>query len=59
MNILVFEYATSLGLKDPALTAEGQAMLKHHQRFKNILIPFFNLKKFVPVESGSCNPIVI
>ncbi|BDZ71056.1 hypothetical protein [Methanobacterium petrolearium] len=27
MNLLVFEYATALGVKDPSLTAEGQAML--------------------------------
>lgn len=60
MNILVFEYATSLGVKDPALTAEGQAMLKSITTdLKHLNTSFLISKNSVPVESGSCNPIVI
>ncbi len=60
MNILVFEYATSLGVKDPALTAEGQAMLEGITGdLKDLNTSFLISKNSVSPELSSCNPIVL
>lgn len=60
MTILVFEYATSLGVNDPALTAEGQAMLKGITGdLKDLNTSFLISENSVSPESSSCNPIVI
>lgn len=60
MNILVFEYATSLGVKDPALTAEGQAMLESITGdLKDLNTSFLISKNSVSPEISSCHPIVL
>lgn len=60
MKILVFEYATSMGVEDPAITAEGQAMLKSITcDLKDINTSFLISEKSVPLEIVCCNPIII
>lgn len=60
MNILVFEYATSLGVKDPALTAEGQAMLEGiTSDLKDLNTSFLISKNSVSPKISSCHPIVL
>jgi predicted ATP-grasp superfamily ATP-dependent carboligase len=60
VNILVFEYATSMGVKDPALTAEGQAMLNSiTMDLKQFNTSFLISKNSVPIKSNHCNPIII
>lgn len=60
MNLLLFEYATAMGIKDPALTGEGQAMLKGLTNdFEELNTDFLISKDSTPVEGGTCNPITI
>lgn len=60
MNLLIFEYATSMGVEDPALTLEGQAMLKGiTSDLEGFNTSFIISKHSVPVEGGNCNPRII
>lgn len=60
MNLLVFEYATALGVKDPSLTAEGQAMLNAITNdLEGFNTNFIISKDSAQIEGGSCNPVEI
>lgn len=60
MNLLIFEYATATGIKDPSITAEGFAMLKGltsdlGKNNSSYLIS----KHSEPINGINCNPIVL
>ncbi|CDG64796.1 MAG: tyramine---L-glutamate ligase [Methanobacterium sp.] len=60
MNLLIFEYASAMGIKDPSLTAEGKAML-HGLTCDLECIPASYLisKQIDTIEGSQCQPIVI
>ncbi len=60
VKILVLEYATSMGVQDPALTAEGRAMLKGIiNDLKDFNTDYLISENFAPMEATSCNPIIL
>lgn len=60
MNLLIFEYATAMGVKNPSITAEGQAMLEGLTRDLDGLNASFLISKDSDAINGSnCHPIKI
>ena len=60
MNLLIFEYASALGIKDPSLTAEGKAMLRGLTCDLECLPASYLISKNIDSIDGSrCKPIVI
>lgn len=63
MKILIFEFATAMGMEDPALTAEGRAMLSGLiSDFENMDVDYLlsqTLKSLIPKNEGPCRPILI
>jgi len=60
LNILIFEYATAGGVKEPAFTAEGQAMVQGlAQDLNNFSTSYVISKHSEPIDGGSCQPIII
>ncbi|NYB52236.1 MAG: ATP-grasp domain-containing protein [Methanobacteriaceae archaeon] len=60
MNLLIFEYATAMGVKDPSLTAEGQAMLEGLIRdLEGYDASFLTSRNSDPVFGGKCNRLEI
>ncbi|WP_236951117.1 hypothetical protein [Methanobacterium subterraneum] len=60
MNLLIFEYASALGIKDPALTAEGKAMLRGLTCDLECLPASYLISKNIDsIEGSQCKPVVI
>ena len=60
LNILIFEYATAGGVKEPAFTAEGQAMVQGlAQDFNSISASYVISKHSEPIDGGNSQPIII
>ena len=63
MKILIFEFATAMGMEDPALTAEGRAMLSGLiSDFENMDADYLlseALQNLIPKNEGLCRPILI
>lgn len=60
MNLLIFEYASALGIKDPSLAAEGKAMLRGLTCDLECLPASYLISKNIDSIDGSkCKPIVI
>jgi tyramine---L-glutamate ligase len=60
LNILIFEYATAGGVKEPAFTAEGQAMVQSlAQDFNSFSTSYVISKHSKNIEGGSSHPIII
>jgi len=59
LNLLIFEYTSAMGIKDPALTAEGKAMLRGLTCDLERLPASYLISKNIDVIEGSrCKPIV-
>jgi hypothetical protein len=60
LNLLIFEYVTAIGIRDPALTAEGRAMIKGLVAdLEGLNASFLISKHSDTLDGGSCNPIKI
>ena len=60
MNLLIFEYATAMGIRDPIIIAEGQSMLKGLLNDLEGLNPSFLISKHSDyIDGGNCHPILI
>ena len=60
MNLLIFEYATAGGVKEPAFTAEGQAMVQGlAQDFNRLSASYVISKHSESIDGGRCQPIII
>jgi tyramine---L-glutamate ligase len=60
MNLLIFEYATAGGVKEPAFTAEGQAMVQGLAQDFNIFSASYVISKHSePIDGASSQPIII
>ena len=60
MNLLIFEYASALGIKDPSISAEGKAMLRGLTCDLECLPASYLISKNIDTIDGSrCKPIVI
>ncbi|SCG85274.1 ATP-grasp domain-containing protein [Methanobacterium congolense] len=63
MKLLIFEFATAMGMEDPALTAEGRAMLSGLiYDFESMDADYLlsqTLKSLIPKNEGICRPILI
>lgn len=60
MNLLIFEYASALGIKDPSLTAEGKAMLRGLTcDLESLPASYLISKNIDAIEGSKCKPIVI
>ena len=60
MNLLVFEYASAMGIKDPALTAEGKAMLRGLTCDLECIPASYLISKHIDaIEGSECQPIII
>jgi tyramine---L-glutamate ligase len=60
LNLLIFEYASALGIKDPSLSAEGKAMLRGLTCDLECLPASYLISKNIDSIDGSrCKPIVI
>jgi tyramine---L-glutamate ligase len=60
LNLLIFEYASALGIKDPSLAAEGKAMLRGLTCDLECLPASYLISKNIDSIDGSrCKPIVI
>jgi len=60
LNILIFEYATAGGVKEPAFTAEGKAMVQSLTHdFNSFSASYVISKNSEPIDGGSSQPIII
>ena len=60
MNLLIFEYASALGIKDPALTAEGKAMLRGLTcDLEGLPASYLISNNIDSIEGSRCKPVVI
>lgn len=59
MKILIFEYASALGLNNPALSAEGYAMLKGLTEDFKARTTDYLISKKSSFNSTYCNPIIL
>jgi tyramine---L-glutamate ligase len=60
LNLLIFEYATAMGVKDPSITAEGQAMLQGLINDLGGLSASFLISIHADhMDGGNCSPVEI
>jgi tyramine---L-glutamate ligase len=60
LKLLIFEYATAGGVKEPAFTAEGQAMVQGlTQDFNSLSASYVISKQSESIDGGSCQSIII
>jgi len=60
LSLLIFEYATSLGIKDPSLTAEGRAMIQGlTDDLQGLDTSFLISKNSDPIGGGHCQSVTI
>ncbi len=60
MNLLIFEYATAMGVNEPSITAEGQAMLQAIvDDFEGENTSFLISNESESLDGGQCRPIII
>ncbi|KAF5079816.1 ATP-grasp domain protein [anaerobic digester metagenome] len=63
MKILIFEFATAMGMEDPALTAEGRSMLSGLlSDFGEMGVDYLlseTLEEIIPDNGGLCRPILL
>ncbi|MEN6330192.1 MAG: ATP-grasp domain-containing protein [Methanobacteriaceae archaeon] len=60
MKLLILEYATASGIKDPSIVIEGQAMLQGLLKdFNSENNSFLISNESLPLEAGRCQPKII
>ena len=60
MNLLIFEYASALGINDPTLASEGKAMLRGLTCDLECLPASYLISKNIDsIEGSQCKPVVI